>query len=90
LLTAVLIFHVTLITYLDEGVFMNRLVLVLSMIVVGTYTVFGMGTEYQDPSSPKAQEGKVVYIPINPAINSEDEQKIQKDDQNMTGQAKAK
>jgi hypothetical protein len=90
LLTAVLVFHVTLITYLEEGAFMNRLVLVLSTIVLGTYTAFGMGTEYQEPASPKAQEGKVVYIPINPAIKSADEQKIQQDDQNITGQAKAK
>jgi hypothetical protein len=43
-----------------------------------------MGDEHYEPSSHKAQEGKSVYAPINPNVNFEDEQKIQKDDQNIT------
>jgi len=60
------------------------------MIISGTYAAFGMGYESSGPSSPQAREGKTVYVPINPAVNVLDEQKIQEDDQNMTSQAKAK
>lgn len=69
---------------------MNRLLFALFMITLGSYTAFGIGDEYHEPSSPKAQEGKVIYVPINPAVNVLDEQKIQKDDQNVTGHGKAK
>lgn len=65
---------------------MYRLFFIL-FIFLGFYTAFAVA---DDPSSPKAQEGKAVYLPINPLINVSEEQKIQQDDQNMTGQAKAK
>lgn len=69
---------------------MNRLLFALLMIALSTYTAFGIGAEHHEPSSPKAQEGKGGYVPITSGVNFEDEQKIQKDDQNVTGQAKAK
>ena len=69
---------------------MKRLLLALFMISLGMYTAFGIGDKYHEPSSPKAQEGKVMYVPINPAVNSEEEQKIQQDYHNITGHGKAK
>ena len=69
---------------------MNRWLFIVFMITLSIYTAFGMGNEYHEPSSPKAQEGKAVYVPINPSVNFTDEEKIQQDDQNVTGHGKAK
>lgn len=69
---------------------MDRWLFALFMVTLSIYTAFGMGDEYHQPSSLQAQEGKAVYAPINPAVNVMDEQKIQQNDQNVTGQGKAK
>lgn len=69
---------------------MNRLLFALFIITLCVYTAFGMGSEDNKPSSPQAQEGKVVYVPINPAVNLYEEYSIQKFDQNSTGHGKAK
>lgn len=69
---------------------MNRLLFRLFMMTLSVYTAFGMGNEDNKPSSPQAQEGQSVYIPINPAVNLYEEYSIQKSDQNTTGHGKAK
>jgi hypothetical protein len=73
-----------------QGAVMNRWLFIVFMITLSIYTAFGMGSESHEPSSPQAQEGKAVYVPINPVVSILDEQKIQKDDQNITGHGKAK
>ena len=69
---------------------MNRLLFTLFMMTLSVYAAFGMGSEDNKPSSPQAQEGKSVYVPINSAINLYEEYSIQKSDQNSTGHGKAK
>ena len=69
---------------------MNRLLFARLMIILSIYTAFGMGNEYHKPSSLQGQEGKVLYVPINPNVNFEDEQKIQKYDQNITKHGQVK
>lgn len=69
---------------------MNRWLFALFMITLSMYAAFGREDEDHEPSSPKAQEGKTVYVPINPSVNFTDEEKIQKDDQNVTGHGQAK
>lgn len=69
---------------------MNRLLFTLLMIIVTMYTAFGVGIEDNQPASPQAQEGKVLYSPINTNVNFKDEQKIQKDDQNITKHGQVK
>lgn len=54
------------------------------------YNAFSMEEKAHEPSSPQAQVGKEVYISINPQVNIMDEQKIQLDDQNITGHGQAK
>jgi len=73
-----------------RGVVMNRLLFALLMITLSIYTAFAMGAEVYEPSSLHGQEGKVLYVPINPKVNFEDEQKIQKEDQNITKHGQAK
>jgi hypothetical protein len=88
---AILTFHVTLISYINaKRTFMYRLFFALLMISVGVLTAFGMGDEVHEPSSIRAQEGKVVYVSISPGVNFMDESKIQQEDQNSTGHGKAK
>lgn len=69
---------------------MNQLLFALSMISLGVLSAFGMGEEVHEPTSVRAQEGKVVYAPINSAVNLYEEYSIQKSDQNSTGHGKAK
>lgn len=69
---------------------MYRLFFALLMMTLGGLTAFGMGDEIHEPSSLRAQEGKIVYIPIPPAMSLLNESKIQQDDQNNTGHGKAK
>lgn len=66
---------------------MYRLCFALLVMTLGVVTVFGVEDE---PSSVKGQEGKVVYIPVLPAVSVTDEFNIQKEDQNSTGHGKAK
>lgn len=88
---AILTFHVTLISYINaKRAFMYRLFFALLMISVGVLTAFGMGDEVHEPSSIRAQEGKVVYVQIPPAMSLLNESRIQQDDQNSTGHGKAK
>lgn len=68
---------------------MYRLFFALLLIGAGVLTAFGVEDEI-GPSSAKAQEGKVIYTPISPAVNLMDESKIQQEDQNSTGHGKAK
>ena len=69
---------------------MYRLIFVLFIMTLGVFTAFAIEDEAHEPSSAKAQEGKVVYIPISPAVNLNDESKIQQEDHNITGHGKAK
>ncbi len=69
---------------------MYRLVFALLMMTLGVFSAFAIGDEVHEPSSLKAQEGKVVYAPISPAVNLMDESNIQKEDHNITGHGKAK
>lgn len=69
---------------------MYRLVFALLMMTLGVFSAFAIGDEVHEPSSEKVQEGKVVYIPISPAVNLMDESSIQKEDHNITGHGKAK
>jgi hypothetical protein len=69
---------------------MDRLFFALLIMNVGALTVLAMGDEVQEPTSVRALEGKTLYVPISPAVNSIDESKIQKDDQNITKHGQAK
>lgn len=69
---------------------MYRLFFALLMMIFAVLTAYGEGDEHYEPSSVKGQEGKVVYVPISPAVNFMDESKIQEDDQNSTGHGKAR
>ena len=69
---------------------MYRLFFALPMIILAVLTAYGVEDEHYEPSSPKAQEGKVVYVPIAPTVNFMDETTIQKEDQNTTQHGKAK
>ena len=69
---------------------MYRLFFALLMTTLAVLTAFGMDDRYDEPSSPKVQEGKVLYTPIFPAVNFMDESKIQQKDQNSTGHGRAK
>lgn len=62
----------------------------LFMMTSTVLTALAIGDEYHEPSSVKAQEGKVIYVPIFPAVNFMDESKIQLEDQNSTSHGKAK
>lgn len=68
---------------------MYRLIFVLLMSL-GVLSAFGMGDEVNEPSSVKAQEGKVAYTPISASVNFLDESRIQQDDQNTTGLGQAR
>lgn len=69
---------------------MYRLFFILLMMTSAVFTALAMGDEIHEPTSVRAQEGKVVYVPISPAVNFMDELKIQQEDQNSTGHGKAK
>lgn len=69
---------------------MYRLFVTLLIMTLGVFTAFAIDDEVHEPSSLKAQEGKVVYIPISPTVNLMDESKIQQEDHNITGHGKAK
>ena len=69
---------------------MYRLFFTLLMISLGALSAFGMGDEVNEPSSVKAQEGKVIYTPISASVNFLDESKIQQEDQNTTGLGQAR
>lgn len=69
---------------------MYRLFFTLFLMTLGVFTAFATGDEVHEPSSLKAQDGKVVYIPISPTVNLIDESKIQQEDQNTTGLGQAR
>lgn len=69
---------------------MYRLFFTLLIMTLGVFTAFATGDEVHEPSSVKAQDGKVVYIPISSTVNLMDESKIQQEDHNITGHGKAK
>ncbi|MDP2076692.1 MAG: hypothetical protein Q8J85_01505 [Sulfuricurvum sp.] len=69
---------------------MYRLFFALLMMTSTVLAALAMGDESHEPSSIKAEEGKIVYIPISPAVNFTDESKIQQEDQNSTGHGKAR
>lgn len=69
---------------------MYRLFFTLFIMSLAVLTVFGMSDETHEPSSPTAQEGKTLYVPISPAVNVTDESKIQQVDHNSTGHGQAR
>lgn len=69
---------------------MYRLFFTLLIMTLGVFTAFAIGDEVHEPSSVKAQEGKVTYTVISPAVNLMDESKIQQKDQNTTGLGQAR
>lgn len=69
---------------------MSRLFFAFFIMSLAILTLFGMNEEVNEPSSPTAQEGKTVYLPISPAVNVINESNIQQADHNSTGHGKAR
>lgn len=61
---------------------MNRIIGMMMLLLVS----LSANKEFESPTSPKAQEGKSVYVPIREPINSDEEIHIQQCDQNGSRQ----
>ena len=59
---------------------MNRLTFLLMVIIIS----LGADEGVKSPVSVHAEEGKSVYIPVQPPIDIHEEMRIQERDQNVT------